>query len=376
MRKRLIIMAVLLTVLFGGLFGFDYFRKTQIRAAFAAYRPPPQPVTVSEATLESLPRSLNGVGTLEAVRQVVVSPEVGGRITALLFEPGQKVAAGNPLAQLNDAPERGELQRLRAQARLARVNLARAQKLLRLAVSQSELDAQQAALEEIEASIDTTEALIQQKLVRAPFSGVLGVRQAHLGQYLQPGAPIVTLTDLSALHVNIALPEHTRGALSIGQPVTFTVDAHPGRVFKAKVVAIEPQIGPDTRSIVAQARLENSDGLLNPGMFANASLALPPEPDVLMVPKTAVDQTIHGDSVFVVRRHAAAKGQPERLAVNRVLVTTGRHSGDRIAITRGLEPGELVVTAGQLNLQDGTEVTIVENNTLAEEARRQRGLLQ
>lgn len=376
MRKRLIIMAALLALLFGGLFGFDYFRQTQIQAAFASYRPPPQPVTVSKVTLQPLPRSLSGVGTLEAVRQVTVSPEVGGRITALHFQPGATVAAGAPLVQLNDAPERGELQRLRAQAKLARVNLERAKKLVKLAVSQSELDAQQAGLDEVEASIASTEAVIQQKQVRAPFAGVLGVRQAHLGQYLNPGDPIVTLTDLSALHVNITLPEQNFGLLSVGQPVSFTVDAHPDRVFQAKVIAIEPQIGPDTRSIVAQARLDNRDGLLNPGMFANASLRLPPDPDVLTVPETAVDRSIHGNSVFVVRKQPAAEGQPERLAVNRVLVSTGRHDGDRIAVSSGLKPGDVVVTTGQLNLQEGSEVTVVENNTLSDEARRQHGLPQ
>lgn len=376
MRKRLIIMAALLAVLFGGLFGFDYFRQAQMQAAFASYRPPPQPVTVSKVTLQPLPRNLSGVGTLEAVRQVTVSPEVGGRITALHFQPGATVTAGAPLVQLNDAPERGELQRLRAQARLARVNLERAKKLVKLAVSQSELDAQQAGLDEVEASIASTEAVIQQKQVRAPFAGVLGVRQAHLGQYLNPGDPIVTLTDLSALHVNITLPEQNLGLLSVGQPVSFTVDAHPDRVFQAKLIAIEPQIGADTRSIVAQARLDNRDGLLNPGMFANASLLLPPDPDVLTVPETAVDRSIHGNSVFVVRKHPAAEGQPERLAVNRVLVSTGRHDGDRIAISSGLKPGDVVVTTGQLNLQEGSEVTVVENNTLSDEARRQHGLPQ
>jgi multidrug efflux system membrane fusion protein len=376
MGKRLLVMAALLAVLFGGLFGFDYFRQTQIQAAYANYRPPPQPVTVSPATTQPLPRSLSGVGTIEAVRQVMVSPEVGGRVTALHFQPGSKVAAGTPLLQLNDAPERGELQRLRAQAKLASINLERSRQLLKLAVSQSELDAQQAALDEVKASIATTEALIQQKQVRAPFAGQLGVRQAHLGQYLNPGAPIVTLTDLSALLVNIELPEQSRAKLSVGQPVNFTVDAHPGRVFAAEVIAIEPQIGPATRSIGAQARLDNRDGLLSPGMFADATLLLPPQPDVLMVPETAIDHSIHGDSVYVVHREAAAQGKPERLTVNRVLVTTGRHDGDHIAIESGLKTGDLVVTTGQLNLREGADVAVVDNNTLSDEARRQQGLPQ
>src|SRR5205085_2518546 len=162
---------VILVVLFGGLFGFNFYRKAQAGMAFANYRPPPVQVVATRAEVGNMPRTLQAIGSLEAVRQVTVAPEVGGRITALHFQPGQKVRAGQPLVQLNDGPERGDLQRLQAQAKLARINLERAKKLLSLAVSQSELDAKQAALDEIEADTVKTQALIAQKLIRAPFAG-------------------------------------------------------------------------------------------------------------------------------------------------------------------------------------------------------------
>jgi multidrug efflux system membrane fusion protein len=295
---------------------------------------------------------------------------VGGRITALHFQSGQKVRAGQPLVQLNDAPERGDLQRLQAQAKLARINLERAKKLLSLAVSQSELDTKQAELDGIEADTVKTQALIAQKLIRAPFTGQLGVRQVHLGQFVNPGDPVVTLTDLGKLYVNLTLPEQTSGQLAVGQTVNVSVDAQAQRSFAAKVIAIEPQIGVDTRSIKLQAELDNKDNLLAPGMFAHASLQLPVQPNVLTVPETAVDYTIHGDSVFVVHKSAGQDQQPT-LTATRALVKTGARVGDRVVITDGLKPGDLVVTVGQLKLQDGAPVALVDNKTLRDAAAKQ-----
>lgn len=371
MKKSLVSMVVLLVVLFGGLFGYAHFRNVQAAAAFASYRPPAVPVTVSRAELQEMPRTLSGIGTLEAIRQVTIAPEVDGRITALHFQPGAAVRAGQPLVQLNDAPERGDLQRLKAQARLARINLERAQRLVTLAISQSELDAQQAALDQVEADIAKTEALIAQKLVRASFDGVLGVRRVHLGQYLKPGDAIVTLTDLDALYVNLTVPEQNSAQLAKGQTVNFTVDAQPGKTFSAKIVAVEPQIGVDTRSIRLQASADNPQHLLTPGMFAHASLVLPPEPKVLTVPEIAVDYTIHGDSVYVVR-----KARDGVLRVTRALVKPGARVGDRVVIGTGLDAGALVVTTGQLKLQDGAEVSVVNSTTLSDAAGKQGALLQ
>jgi len=370
MTKKLILMAALLLVLFGGLFGYDHVRQARAAAAFAGYRPPPVAVTVSTAELQDMPRALSGIGTLEAVRQVTIAPEVDGRITALHFQPGAKVRAGQPLVQLNDAPERGDLQRLQAQAKLARINLDRAKRLVKLAVSQSELDAQQAELDQVEAEIVKTEALIAQKLVRAPFDGVLGVRRVHLGQYLKPGDAIVTLTDLDALYVNLTLPEQNSAQLAAGQAVNFTVDAHPERTFSAKIVAVEPQIGVDTRSIHLQAEAANPQHLLTPGMFAHASLMLPPEPKVLTVPEIAVDYTIHGDSVYVVSKTETG------LRATRALVKPGARVGDRVVIREGLSAGAEVVTTGQLKLQDGAAVAVVKSTTLSEAASKQRALPQ
>ena len=239
MKKRIPLIVITLTILFGALFGYGHYRQLKAAAVFAGFKPPPITVAIYRAESREIPRQLTAIGTLEAVRQLTIAPEIGGRITALYFQPGDKVNAGQPLVQINDGPERGELQRLQARAKLARSNLERAQRLIKLAVSQSELDTKRTELDEVEAEIVKTRAVIAQKLIRAPFGGALGMRQVHLGQVLNPGDAIATLTDLSTQYVNLTLPEQNINELAVGQTVDFTVDAHPGRHFSARVIAVE-----------------------------------------------------------------------------------------------------------------------------------------
>ncbi|HSB96304.1 MAG TPA: efflux RND transporter periplasmic adaptor subunit [Spongiibacteraceae bacterium] len=371
LNKRLLMMGLFLILLFGGLFGFDLFRKVQMGKAFAAYRPAPVPVTAIRAEIGAVPRALQAIGTLEAVRQVTIAPEVDGRITELHLLPGATVKAGQPLLQLNDGPERGDLQRLRAQARLAQINIDRSKQLLNLAVSQGELDTQQATLDAIAGDIARTEALIAQKLIRAPFSGALGVQRVHEGQYVKQGEALVTLTDLHTLFLNLTLPEQTHSQLSIGQTVQFYVDALPQQQFSAKIIAIEPQIGAESRAIKLQAQLDNPKNLLAPGMFARAALQLAPEANVLSVPETAIDFSIHGDSVFVLRKQKTEQG--EALVATRALVQTDGRSGDRVIVRSGLQAGDLVATTGQIKLHDGAPVQIVDNTTLEAAAKKMQG---
>lgn len=367
LRKRLIIVGLCLIVIFGGLFGFDLFRKIMMGKYFAAYRPPPVPVTAEQVTVGEVPHSIEAIGSLEAVRQATISPEVSGRITALHFTPGNEVKAGAPLLQLNDGPEQGDLQRLRAQAKLARINLERSQKLLPLAISQSDIDSQQAALDATEGEIARTEALIAQKAIRAPFSGQLGVQRVHLGDYVNAGMPLVTLTDLNSLYLNMTLPEQWHGRLHMGQEVLFSVDALPNERFKAKIIAIEPQVGVDTRAIKLQAQLDNPKRLLTPGMFARAALQMAPEQNVVSVPAIAIDYSIHGDSVYLISK------QNDKTIVSRALVKTDGQFGDHVIVRGGLKAGDSVVTSGQVKLQEGAEVQIVQDKTLTDAAKQIQG---
>jgi multidrug efflux system membrane fusion protein len=357
--RWLAIVALLLVVVLGGLYGFNRFRTQAIANFFAHNKPPPAQVSAVVAETQSVPRFARGIGSLAAVHQVTINPEVGGRVTRIFFEAGQGVKAGDPLVQINDAPDRGDLASYQAQARLAEITLGRSKQLVkRQFTPQQTVDQNQGQLDQMNAMVQKTEATIAQKLIRAPFSGQLGIRQIEVGQYLTPGAPIVTLTDLSTLYVNFTLASRMRSQVSVGQRVDVSADAFPGRVFTAKITTIEPQISADTRTIAVQATMPNPDNALLPGMFVDAAVVLPPQPDMVIVPETAVEYTLYGDSVYVVREAGKdANGQPILKAV-RTPVKTGTRWGDKVAIDKGLKPGERVVAAGQVKLQNGVQVAV------------------
>jgi membrane fusion protein, multidrug efflux system len=353
------VVALLLAVVLGGLYGFNRFRANAIANFFAHNKPPPAQISAVVAKSQSVPRFAPGIGSLTAIHQVTINPEVGGLVTKIFFQPGQTVKAGDPLVQLNDAPDRGDLANYQAQARLAEITLVRSKQLVkRQFTPQETVDQNQSQLDQANAEIQKTQAIIAQKLIRAPFSGRLGVRQIDLGQYLNAGAAIVTLTDLSMLYVNFTLPSQQRSQISVGQRVNVTSDAYPGRLFSAKITTIEPQISPDTRTMQVQATMANPDDALLPGMFVDAAVVLPPQPDMVVLPETAVEYTLYGDSVYVIRQDGKdAKGNPILKAV-RTPVKTGTRWGDKVAIVDGLKPGERVAAAGQVKLQNGVQVAI------------------
>jgi membrane fusion protein, multidrug efflux system len=354
-----LIMALLLTLVLGGLYGFNRFRQQAIATFFANNRPPPAQISATEVNSQAVPRFATGIGSVTAVHQVTINPEIGGRVTKIFFEPGTTVKASDPLVQLNDAPERGDLATYEAQAHWAEITLQRSSQLAQRQFESREIvDQKQSQLDQAKAQINKTEALIAQKLIRAPFSGQLGMRHIEVGQYLTPGAAIVTLTDLSVLYVNFTLPSQMRSEISVGQRVNVTADAFPGRTFTAEITTIEPQVSADTRTMTVQATMKNSDDVLLPGMFVNAAVVLPPQPDLVVVPETAVDYTLYGDSIYVIREDGKdAKGEPILRAV-RTPVKTGPRVDGKVVILQGLEPGERVVAAGQVKVQNGAQIVI------------------
>jgi multidrug efflux system membrane fusion protein len=354
-----VIVALLLALVGGGLFAFERFRAKAIADFFASQVPPPTPVAAEPARLGPMPRYLDGIGTLTAVREVDVSPEVAGRVEAIAFEAGASVAAGAPLVQLNDAPEQADLASYRAAEKLAIANLERTQRLVRRDfATQAKMDENQEALEAARAGIARSQAVIDQKAVKAPFAGELGLRQVELGQFVSPGDKLVTLTDLTHLYATFTLPERDRSSVAVGQPVELRADAYPDEVFKGEITAIEPQVDPGTRVMRVQATFANPERRLLPGMFVNARVVLPPAADVVSVPETAVDRTLYGDSVFIVTEEGKdADGKPAHKAVQ-TFVEAGRGFDGRISIIRGVSPGDVVVSSGQLKLQNGAPVTV------------------
>ena len=358
MVRWFIIVGLLLALLVGGLVWFNHFRGQMIAQFFANNKPPPSSVSIAEAKSEVIPNLLTAVGGLAAVHQVDVTSDVSGRITDIMFAPGATVKAGNPLVQLFDAPDQADLANFKAQATVAQLSLDRAKQLAsRQFGPQATVDSAQAAYDQAQAGIAKTEAIISQKLVRAPFDGELGVRHVEVGQFLTAGTQIVTLTDLSTLYANLTVTEKDSAALKVGQTVRILVDAYPGRTFEGKITAIEPQIATDTRNIRVQATLDNPDHILKPGMFATTTVVLPDKPAVVTIPETAVDYTLYGDSVFLITEKKADDGKTSLTAV-RTFVRSGNRIGGRAEILSGLKPGDRVVAVGQLKLQSGAAVAI------------------
>src|SRR5436305_2665031 len=351
--RWLVIIGALLALLVGGLVGFNAFRTKMITQFFANNKPPPATVTVAEAKSEVIPNLLTAVGDLAAVHQVNVTSDVSGRITDIVLTAGSSVKADTPLIQLFDAPEQADLASFKAQATVAQLSLDRAKQLAaRQFGPQATVDPTQAAVDQANAGIARTQAIISQKLVRAPFDGELGVRKVEVGQFLTAGTQIVTLTDLSMLYLNFTVTEKDSVNLKVGQTVRIMVDAYPGRSFEGKITAIEPQISTDTRNIRVQATIANPDHILKPGMFATTTVVLPDKPPVITVPETAVDYTLYGDSVFLITEKKEDDGKTSLTAV-RTFVRTGNRVHGRAEILSGLKPGDRVVAVGQLKLQSG-----------------------
>jgi membrane fusion protein, multidrug efflux system len=365
MIKRLLFMVILIGAMGGGLAYFNYGVRPQMIAAFqAANAQPPTAIAVVTAKTADVPEALTGIGTIEAVHQVTVTPEVAGRIVQIDFESGSMVKAGDPLIQLYDKPDRADLLNFEAQQRLAELNLKRSQQLVGRYTPQATVDQDQATLDQAASGIAKTQAVIAQKLVKAPFDGQLGIRQIDLGEYVQAGAPVVTLTNLDQLYVNFTLPEQAKSQIASGQDVKITADAYPGQEFDAKLATIDPQVTADTRVLKLQAVLNNPGHLLLPGMFANVSVVLPVHPDVVVLPETAVDYSLYGDSVFAIGADGSDDQGKPVLKAKRVFVKTGKRFDNQVAIISGIGAGDVVAASGQLKLNTGTIVQIVESKAL------------
>ena len=351
-----IVAAVMATVIVGAAY-FDHWRAGFIKGILSQPHPP-TPVSIAVAKSEVIPNLLTAVGDLAAVHQVNVTSDVGGRVTDIMFDAGSTVKAGTPLVQLFDGPEQGDLASFKAQAVMGKLALERAKQLAaRQFGPQATVDQAQSTFDQANAGISKTEAIISQKLVRAPFDGQLGVRHVEVGQFLTAGTQIVSLTDLSTLYANFTVTEKDSGHLKTGQTVRIAVDAYPKQPFEGKITTVEPQISTDTRNIHVQATIANPDHILKPGMFATITVVLPDKPPVITVPETAVDYTLYGDSVFLITEKKEDDNKTSLSAV-RTFVRTGNRVGGRAEITEGVKDGDRVVAVGQLKLQSGAAVSI------------------
>ena len=351
MTKRLVIVALLLGLVFGSIFGWKAYQQRQIAERLTARGPSTVSVATAIATTEFWAHKINTVGSLRAIQGVEVSAEVSGVVAELSFVSGSSVEAGAQLLGLDDTAEAAELRSLDAQLELAKQDYERAKGLsIKTLLSQAQLDRTKSVLDSLEARAEEQLALIARKSIKAPFSGELGIREINLGEYLSPGTPIVTLQQLDPIFTDFTVPERYLSSLAVGQIIEVEVAAFPEEVFQGKISAISPKVESRTRNIELQATLQNSDKRLRPGMFARVAIILGSANKVVTVPRTAVEFLPYGNSVFIVTEEGDA------LTVQRRQVTTDRILGTRVEIIKGIKSGERVVSAGQLKLRNGQHI--------------------
>lgn len=362
MKKRMILMLAAVAVFVAAI---GTFKVRQIQAAIAqgaAFQPPPEAVTTIVARKAQWPGTLSSVGTVVAVQGVTVSADSPGIVDTIHFTSGQAVREGDVLVRLDMRQEKAQLAAAEAQDNLAHVNLRRIQGLLEEGVaSQAEYDQALAEDRQADARLGEIRATIQRKEIRAPFSGILGIRHVNLGQYLNSGDPVVSLQSLHPIYVNFAVPQQDVAQLAVGRTVRIQADGAADTELSGRITAVDSVVDEATRNVQIQATLANPRGRLRPGMFVKAEVTLGASSTVVPLPASAISYAPYGDSVFVVAEMATPNGQKYQ-GVRQQFVKLGGSRGDQVAVVSGLEPGNQVVTSGAFKLRAGAAVQV--NNSI------------
>jgi membrane fusion protein (multidrug efflux system) len=359
MMKRMLLMLAVMAIIIGGL-GFVKFQQIQTAIAQgASFQPPPEAVTTIVAQQEEWRDAFNAIGSAAAVQGVIVSADLAGTVDRVAFDSGKAVRQGEVLVELDTRQERAQLAAAEAQRDLARVNFDRMQGLLKdNVISRAEFDAATAENKQTEARVGEIRAAIERKRIRAPFSGILGLRQVNLGQYLSSGDPIVQLQALNPIYVNFGVPQHAASQMRVGRDVLITSDDLAGAEFRGRITAVDSIVNPETRNIQVQATLANPDGKLRPGMFVQAEVATGGGRPVIPLPATSISYAPYGDSVFVVDNNAKAPNGSTYRGVRQQFVKVEGARGDQVGVVSGVNPGDEVVTSGVFKLRNGAAVLV------------------
>lgn len=356
LRLTLVLLAV--GVVAGGLIWFQHFKSGILRQVVATIRSEQPAVATAHAAMQEWQAAQTAVGTARASKGADLAAEIGGVVDQIDFESGTTVAAGTVLLRLRPDDDAAKLAQLQASADLAQLTLQRDQKQLAAhGVAQATVDTDAANVKVTQAQVAAQQAVMAEKVVRAPFAGKLGVRQVDLGQFIAAGTTIVTLQQLDPMFVDFYLPQQAAGEIAVGQPVKVTTDAWPGRTFTGKISALNARIDPTSRMLQVRADVANADGALLPGMFVEVSIATGPPRQLVTIPLAAVAFNPYGALVYVVRDEKAANGADQHV-VKQQFVTTGDQRGDQVSILKGIGASDVVVTAGQLKLHNGALVQI------------------
>lgn len=358
MMKRMFLMLLVVALVIGGLAMFKVRQVKTAMAQGASFQPPPESVTTTVARQDTWPATLAAIGTVTAVQGVMVSADLPGIVEKVAFESGRSVRAGQVLVKLDTRQEEAQLAAARSQLNLARLSLERMRELRDSGViALADYDRAAAEAQQGEARLNEIRATIERKTIRAPFSGVLGIRQVNLGQYLPGGAPIVQLQSLRPVYATFSVPQQEVGRLSVGTEVRIQAQGNAAIQSKGRLTAINSVIDEATRNMQVQATFDNADGRLRPGMYVEVQVQQGLDRVVVALPTSAVSYAPYGDSVYVVEPMKGPDGKTYT-GVRQQFVKLGASRGDQVAVLSGVKVGEQVATSGVFKLRNGAAVQV------------------
>ncbi|HEH9417699.1 TPA: efflux RND transporter periplasmic adaptor subunit [Aeromonas sobria] len=369
MKKWMAIMLLIAIALFGSVIGFNLFKQKMI-AQYMANRPEPEfPVTAMVTKAQDWVPTIEAIGFIEPNQGVTLSTELAGTIDAITFESGTRVKAEQLLLSLDSSVEKANLRASQAKLPAAKAKFDRFLNLYKTSsISKEQLDDAEASFRSLEADIESLKATITRREVRAPFSGMVGLRNVFLGQYLQPGTDIVRLEDTSMMRLRFTVPQTDISKITLNQIVKINVDAYPQTQFDGHITAIEPAVNYQSGLIQVQADIPNNEGQLRSGMFARASIILPTVKDQMVIPQTAISFTLYGQNVYVLKQGEETDKEGKKVKVLRakqVVVKAGERRGNDVHVLSGIQAGDQIVLSGQVRLSNDTKVHVVENDALA-----------
>lgn len=360
----MIIMLLLVGLVLGGIFAFKQFQASMIKKYMSQMSTRPQTVSAVSAQVQEWNKNIDAVGSFTAIKGIDVSTEVAGIIEDIYFNSGDYLTEGTLLAKLRDEDDLALLASLKADAHLAKITHDRDLKQLeQKAIAQSIVDLDEATLEKSLALIKQQEAIIQKKYIRAPFSGRLGISPINAGQYIGPGTVIVPLQVLDPIYFDFYLPQQDLASVRLGQQVFVRTNVYPDKIYSGKMEALNAKVDQSSRNILVRAILDNQANEILPGMYGTIVVDTGQKQNYITLPITAITYNPYGNTVFIAKPVAkgedgsAPEGGPQYVAEQR-FVTVGPTRGDQIAVIDGIQPGEMVVVAGQIKLQNGVALNI------------------
>jgi len=359
MIKRMIIMLSIVGIILTGIFGFISFKGRMIKQFMSAQGEPLQTVSTTTAEFLEWSPKLEAVGNIQAIQGINVSAEVAGIVDEIYFKQGDTVKAGTPLLQLRAYDDKAKLDSLKAAVQLAQVTYLRDQAQYEVnAISKQTLDIDKANLDMANANAAQQQALLNKKLIRAPFTGQLGIRQVDVGQYLEAGAAICTLQALDTVFADFYLPQQLLGSLKLGQQVNLKSDTYPAQTFTGEITVINPKVELNTRNVRLRATLKNSQNKLLPGMYVTVNITTGTANSFITLPRAALTFNTFGSSVYRIEKNGVdEKGLPKLIAKQSIVIT-GDMRGDQVAILSGINAGDTIVTAGQIKLHNGSPIAV------------------